>query len=232
MLNNPGSSPYPSQPASMSPFQTWTMALAPSEQNYVQIARDPNATAGRAYLWLVVAFLVGGVISTIIGAGVNLIFGPSVNPFLPALAPARPGLGSVLISLVCGVPIGAVLLVIGTTIGIGLQQLLASALGGKGAFSQLIYAYSAYYVPIFIASSFISSIPFVNFLLVFTGLYALVLNVIATKAVHQFGWGRAIAASVLIPLLLLVLVGCLLGLVLVLLGPAIGNVFSSIVTGI
>ena len=49
----------------------------------------------------------------------------------------------------------------------------------------------------------------------------------AVKAVNQFGWGKAIASSVLPLALILVPVAVIA--ILLLLGPVIGNVFSNIV---
>ena len=55
----------------------------------------------------------------------------------------------------------------------------------------------------------------------------IVLNVTAVKAVHRFGWGEAIGASLLPAALLLIPI--IVIAVLLLMGPVIGNIFSNIV---
>lgn len=75
--------------------------------------------------------------------------------------------------------------------------------------------------------------PLVNCLAFPLGIYGLVLNAIAVKAVHQFSWGRALAASfALLAVALLCLLPVFVIVVLAILGPAIGNIFSNIVNEI
>ena len=219
--------------ATINIFQTWFMALAPSEANYVRIANDPNASLGRAYLWLFVALVVGGILSTLIGAVVNLVLGPSSNPALQSLGAGSVTGGALINELCIGVPIQAVLGLLGLTLGAVLSHGLALALGGHGRFTQLMYAISAYAVPLILVDSLVGSIPIIGLLLVIVFLlYALLLNVVATKAVYQFGWGQAAMSGIGVPILLLVLIACVTILALALLGPAIGKVFSNIVTTI
>ena len=181
-------------------------------------------------MWLLIAALIGGTINTLINAVVEMIIGPSTNPFLQSLGQGTVTGQTLLVGVLCGVPIQAVLALIGLTIAAGLSHGLASALGGHGSFTRLVYAISAYAVPLILFDSFLSGIPCINLLVIVTLLYALVLNIVAIKAVYQFGWGQAVMASVIVPIGALVLVACLTILVLALLGPAIGNVFSNIVT--
>ena len=213
-------------------FQTWALALLPSETNYSQIASDPGASLGRAYVWLLIASLIGGVISTLISSGVELVIGPSTNPLLQSLGQGTVTQQTLLVGILCGVPIQAVLALIGVTIGAGLSHGLASALGGHGSFTQLVYAISAYAVPLILIDGLIASLPCIGLLVIVVVIYALVLNIVATKAVYQFGWGQAVMSSIIVPIGALVLLACVVILALVLLGPAIGNVFSDIVTTI
>jgi hypothetical protein len=204
-------------------FQTWLLALLPSEGNYARIVNDPNASLGRAYIWLLIAALVSGVISTLISAGFELVIGPSANPFLQSL-----GVGSVtgaaLINELClGVPLQSVLALIGLSVIAGLSHGLALALGGHGRFTQLFYAMAAYAVPLLLLEGVIASIPIVDLLVIVMAIYALALNVVAAKAVYQFGWGRAAVASISIPVLAVVLIACAAVVALALLGPALSN---------
>ena len=59
--------------------------------------------------------------------------------------------------------------------------------------------------------------------------YALVLQIIAIRAVFGFGWGKAIVAAWVVPLALVACLAIVAISMLVLLGPAVGNVFSNIV---
>ncbi len=68
-----------------------------------------------------------------------------------------------------------------------------------------------------------------NYLGFIVGIYGLVLNIMAVKAVHQLDWGRAIASSAVIWVGLLCCVSVVIIAVLTLLGPSIGNVFSNII---
>jgi hypothetical protein len=125
--------------------------------------------------------------------------------------------------------------VLGLMISAGLTQLIASALGGTGSYSKLVYAFATYSAPLAIISSIVGSIPYVNYLAFPLSIYGMVLNVIAVKAVNQFGWGKAIASSWLILasiLLVVVLVAVMVIAILTLLGPIIGSVFSGIIQGL
>jgi hypothetical protein len=107
---------------------------------------------------------------------------------------------------------------------------VARALGGVGTFSQLAYAIAAYTAPISIVATIIGAIPLVNCLGIFIAVYAIGLNILSIKAVHKFSWGRAVLSSVLIIGVLLAVAACLVIVVLALMGPAIGSVFSGIIT--
>lgn len=107
--------------------------------------------------------------------------------------------------------------------------------GGRGTNDQLVYTLSAILTPYLIISgllTLLTAIPYVGFcfglISLLAAIYILVLEVMAVKAVNQFGWGPAIG-SLLIPALVIgFLCACLVGGALLLLGPAVGNVFSSI----
>ena len=232
MLDNLNAPRQPPPGARLNIFQTWLLALLPSEKNYARIAGDPGASLGRAYVWLLLAALIGGAINTLINAVVELIIGPSTNPFLQSVGQGTVTGQTLLVGVLCGVPIQAVLALVGITIAAGLSHGLASALGGRGSFTQLVYAISAYAVPFILFDSLISGIPCINLLIILTIFYALALNIVATKAVYQFGWGLATVSSVVVPIGALVLIACAVSGTLVLLRPGIGNIFSNIVKSI
>jgi hypothetical protein len=78
----------------------------------------------------------------------------------------------------------------------------------------------------------LNSIPYVaicsSVLVIGISLYSLYLEIVAVKAVNGFDWGKAVG-SVLIPFFAILFVcGCLVIGSLMLLGPVIGDVFSTI----
>jgi hypothetical protein len=204
--------------------QTWISALTqPSEATYQAIAGDVNATMNRAYTWVAAASAISYLILIVIQlcAASVALSGRSYN--------SSAVLGSVVGSALCGIPFAIVGSIVGFAIVTGLSHLIAKALGGTGNYNQLSYAVAAYAAPLSIISSVIAYIPIVNCLGIVLGVYGIVLNVMAIKAVHGFGWDKAILSSVAILALILVLVACVVIVLLVLLGPAMGNVFSNII---
>jgi len=71
-----------------------------------------------------------------------------------------------------------------------------------------------------------------NAILAIAGIYILVLNIMAAKAVNRFGWGEA-AGSVLIPGLVIgLLCCCLIGGISMVAGAAFKNIFQQIQNGL
>lgn len=227
--------PAPSSMPASSPVKVWTAALQPSEANFVQIARDPNASAGRAYAWVAIAGAIGALLSAIIGFVINAAWG-AINSGGDTNALAGVfGLTafSGVWGVVCGVPLAAIGAVIGLTIVAGIPHLLALALGGRGTFTQMLYAVAAYVTPLTVINSVLGAIPFIGLLVGLIGIYMIVLNITAVKAVHELSWGKALIASLVVPFILFALIfACVAFVVLVVLGPAIGTVFSNIVINI
>jgi hypothetical protein len=214
-------------PATLTPVETWARALVPSESNFDQIARDPNASTGRILLWITAAAVIGSTLYALLSAGLNAALD------LPPLLPGMPDPGSSLATdLLCGVPIGVILAIVSSVIGAALTHFLATAMGGRGKFTQLWYAFAAIMVPTYLINSILLAIPCVNLLVLFTALYTLLLTIVATKAVHQFGYGQAVMSSLVVPIGAVILVACGTIVILALLGPAIGDVFSEIVNEI
>jgi len=112
--------------------------------------------------------------------------------------------------------------------------ILAMIFGGKGKYSHQAYLNSLYYVPLMLISGLIgfsAYLPVVgNFVLGLAILGVLLFNFLLDirllKAAHSLSTGRAVGA-LLIPLALILIPLCMIG-ILTLMGPMIGNVFSSI----
>jgi hypothetical protein len=123
-------------------------------------------------------------------------------------------------------------------LNIGITYLGALIFGGKGNFKSQAYLVSLYYVPLSIISGctgFLTWIPVLGLpLLILVSLGISIFHVILTirvfKVVHLLSTGKAVAA-VLSPLILILIPLCLIS-ILALLGPAIGNVFSGIISGL
>ena len=134
--------------------------------------------------------------------------------------------GSIAFLLLCIVPLGAILAVLGTVIYTALVNLVAGALGGKGNFNQLVYLFSAITAPMGLASSLLGIIPIVSCLTLPLGIYSLYLQLLAVKTVHQVDWVRA-AVSVLVLVILVVLIAavCAFAILVPVLGEAMRSSF-------
>lgn len=218
----------PPQPGSAGWFPVWIKAVTkPSEQTFVEITEHPDAQPKTAYIWIFLA----GTISTL------------VSGFVQAAAMAQTmgegGLESSplasVIGVLCGAPVGGGLSVLFFALGVAITQWVAKLFGGTGTYDKLVYAVAAISVPFTLVSMLLvplSLIPFVGIctgvLSAGLGFYALFLQITAVKAVNRFGWGQA-AGSVLLPgFVILFVCACVVAGSLMLLGPAIGDVFSEI----
>ena len=116
----------------------------------------------------------------------------------------------------------------------GITFVGAQIFGGRGSFNSQAYLSSLFVAPLgFIASlgSFLSLVPSVGtylFSAVLFGvtIYHVILTIRSFKVVHELSAGRA-AAAVLLPMAFILIPICIIA-VLMLMGPAIGNVFSEI----
>jgi len=177
------------------PWQdVWRLVLTqPNEETFHTVLQDPTATRQRAYTWV---FFVGLATGLIDAFGQTLWGTP---PFF--------GVGSDPVSgwsLLCGIPLTALLAVLFFAISAALQNFVARMLGGAGTFDATTYALAAIYAPMTLASSLISSLlpaP-LSCVSVFLIAYWVALNVIAIKAVHDFTWGQALL-TVFAPLILI-----------------------------
>ncbi len=214
-------------------YKIWIDALTkPNEGTYASLAAAPEANANKAFLWVFVAALINSLFAVLVQGALmrNMIgaFGEDPGSFVG-------GFGTSIITAICGAPLGAALVVLFFAISVGIYQWIAGMFGGKGTFGQLAYVLGAITAPYMLISSLLTllaAIPYVGFCFTaiagLAGLYILVLEVMAVKGVNQFGWGPALG-SVFLPVLVIgFLCACLVIGGLTLLGPMIGDVFSSI----
>ena len=214
-------------------YQTWLNALTkPNEQTYAEMAASPEANANKAYLWVFLAALVNFFFAALVQGAVmrNTFqqFGQDSDFF-------SNGFGSGIVAALCGAPISAAFSVLFFAITVAIVQWIAKMFGGRGSYNQLAYAFGAILAPYMLVSSvltLLSAIPFVGLcfsgIALVAGIYILVLEIMAVKGINQIGWGAAIG-SLLIPVFAIIfLCACLVIGGLLLLGPAIGDVFDSI----
>jgi hypothetical protein len=221
----------PAGPTSI--FQTWINALTkPNEQTYRDIAASPNAKATTAYLWMFISSIVTSIITLIIrGATIR----DRLSQSGLSTDQVGTGIGGILVALICVVPILAAIGTLFFAIGVAIIQWIAKMFGGTGTFDQMAYTFAAISVPYSLVSAvfiLLSAIPYVggcfSVILGLAGLYILVLEIMAVKGVNQFGLWPAIG-SLFIPGLVVGLFCCCIFVALgAALGPAIGNVFSTI----
>ena len=214
----------------------WIKAVTqPNEQAYMEIASHPEASSKTAFLWVFIAGTLSGLVSGLISA-VLLVAG--IQSGFGQFSGAGRGVGGSLVAAICGAPVYGLISVIGFAIGVAVIQWVAKLFGGTGTFDKLAYAVASYFVPITLVSMFLtplSSVPYLGIctglLSLGVGLYAIFLEITAVKAVNGFGWGQAIG-SVLVPLVVIGLVcGCIMTIGLMVLGPAIRNVFGQLNSG-
>lgn len=218
---------FDSTPAAPEPFyKVWLKAVTkPNEQTYAEIANSSGASPTKAYLWLAISYIFTFFVSM-------LVFSFSSSSQYGDFGEA---LGGSVIVLICGAPIGAVIGLLIYALEVAIVQWVAKLFKGTGSYNQLIYAFAAFTAPLTLVSGVLSAfslIPFIglcfSIISIGIGLYSIFLMITAVKGVNKFGWGEA-AGSVLLPGLVLIFVcGCLTIGILMLLGPVIGDVFSTI----
>ncbi len=216
----------PHESKSYSWSEVWISALTkPTVSTYEHLVHDPTASPNKAYGWVFFCSMIAYATTYLIGLVIRNLFDTSgFGGFGSA-----PYSGVSSIWLVCCAPLVGVLAVLGLALQAGLTQLIARMLGGTGSYSELVYGFAAYSAPLSLLTGIIYAIPIINLCLsIPLAIYSLALFVIAINAVNQFGWGKAIASAIIIPVLLIMLISCSVITILTLLGPTIGNVFSEI----
>ena len=226
--------PESSPPMSM--IDTWMAALTkPNEGTFARIVAQPGASTSKAFLWVFVASLITSFASAIaqvasFGGQMDIFrqfLPPEIARELPVGAAPSFGIGTV----ICGAPIGAVFAVLFFAIGVALVQWVAKLFGGTGSFDKLAYAFSAITVPYSVIAAVLALIGIIPFVGILTGLislalgiYVIVLQVLAVKAVNGLDTGKAVGA-VLLPVLVIFVVVCCCAFIF---GIALGSTFYSV----
>lgn len=206
-----------SKPGPAGWLPVWIKAVTrPSEQTYIELAEHPDASSRTAYIWVFLAGTLSGIVqafaSTIrvaTGAAPMLQQIPGLDQYLPPEvlnSGAAGGAGIMsLIGGICAAPFAGLLSVVFFALGIAIIQWIAKLFGGAGSYEKLVYVMAAITVPFTLVSAvsvLLSVIPFVGLCMSVISfalaIYALVLQVMAVKAVNGFGWGPA-AGAVFIP---------------------------------
>jgi len=206
--------------------EVWFKALAqPSVDTYQNLVSRPGVSSRRAYTWVFLGSLIGSVL-ILLG---NLFFG-SLSPVgAEQASDFLGGYGFPVLIFACLLPLGGLFAILNLIFIAGISQVIARALGGYGTYKELSYAFGAYLAPLGIIGSVLFMVPYINCLTIPIGIYAVFLNILAIKSVHRFEWGKALASSVAIIAIILLLLAGVTIWVLVLLGPSIGDVFSNII---
>jgi hypothetical protein len=221
------------QVASGSFFRTWVEALTkPREDTYVAIGSSPRARAMTGYIWVFLTSIVASVVTAVAqGAAIQ----EQLESSGVALDQVGGSVGGIAATVLCAAPIAAIVGTLVFAIFMAVVQWIAKMFGGKATNDQLAYTVAAVVAPYSLVSAvlvLLSAIPYVGFcfniVVGLGGLYVLVLQLMAIKAVNRFGWGPAIA-SYFIPGLAIFLVCCAVtAVILTLSGAALGGIFSSI----
>jgi len=236
--------PAPSSGGSKPFYQVWIDALTkPNEQTFADIASSPNAKATTAYIWVFVGYLIEFFLTALVSsarmASLRGVLGQYGMGNGGGALGGGGGIVTTLVAAVCGGPILAVIATVFFAIWTAIIQWVAKMFHGQGTNEQLAYAFASILAPFAIVSGVLSlfaAIPFVglcfNAILAIAGIYILVLNIMAAKAVNRFGWGEA-AGSVLIPGLAIgLLCCCLIGGISMVAGAAFKNIFQQIQNGV
>jgi hypothetical protein len=230
--------------AEMSMVETWIAAVTkPSESTFAEIAAQPGATTGKAFLWVGLASLVTAFISAItqsVGKGSAMdMYRDFLPPDLAYALPSGGGSGMSFGAIICGAPLGAILGVIFFAIGVGLIQWVAKLFGGTGSYEKLAYTFAAITVPVSAVMAVLSLLGLIPFIGVLFGIasfgvsiYSIVLQVLAVKAVNGLDTGKAVGSVLLPGLVIFIFVCCCVVIGVAAMGPMIGEVFNEINQGL
>jgi hypothetical protein len=171
-------------------YRIWLMAITqPGSQTFAKLLTQTNVNRRRAYDWVFIGNL---------GFAFSIL---QIVGFLVEPIPRETGVSAQVPYLpnFCGQAFGlAIILLFGFIIIAALIHAVSSALGGKGTYEQLAYAFAAYLAPLGIITGLLSVVPLISYAMVLVAVYGFILSVAATRAVHQLSWGKAIVSNILV----------------------------------
>ena len=221
----------------MSLIDTWIEAFTkPKEETYAKIAAQPSASTTKAFLWVFIASLLTSIVGAVASLGGQMdslrqLLPPEIARELPVGGAQSIGIGTV----ICGAPIGAIFAVLFFAIGTALVQWVAKLFGGTGTFDKLAYTFSSIAVPYSIVTAVLTLLSIIPFVGILTGLisfalwiYAIILGVLAVKAVDRLDTGKAVGAVLLPGLVIFLIVCCCIILGVSALMPVMRDTFQGI----
>lgn len=210
----------------------WYVLTHPSAQTFREISREPGASVGRAFLWVVVTSLISSVIGSILGA----VFNPTrIDVF----------------AFVCSFITVPVFAILGLAISGAIYHFVARLFGGTGSWERLVYSFATFLAPFALVGSLFSifftpflatSMPavspggelvfpsvdpvlatpaacLISLVSVVFGIYSIVLYINAIDGVENIGTGRAIMTYFAPTIVVIVLCLCLTAALVALLVP-------------
>jgi len=242
--NTPITPPSPKTPGPAGWIPVWIKVVTqPNEQTFVDITEHPDMSSKTAYIWVFIAGTISGIIQafavairTATGVGSQFQQIPGLEQYFPQSAGGSGGsVGFSLIGGLCASPLAGLFSIVFFALFVAIIQWIAKLFGGTGTYEKLLYAFAAITVPFTIISSLFSLLSVIPLVGICVGvisfglsIYALVLQVMAVKAINRFGWGQA-AGSVFLPgCVVFIICACVVIGGMMLFAPMIGNVFSGI----
>jgi hypothetical protein len=177
-------------------IQAWmNVVTRPGEEVFQQEKARPSGTLGTA---LIAAAVIGLIAGLFFGLAQMMQMNRFLGPGMDTL-----GGGSIFVTAIMFV----ILLPVSLLISSGILHLIARVLGGDGSYSTYVWLLSTIFLPLILINSILSLIPFIGFFLgSLVGLYAIVLEIFATKVNYMLTTGKAVLV-VLIPVGIAFLLG-------------------------
>lgn len=194
-------------------YDHWATVLGnQSVESFYFVLSDPTLSLRRAVSWMVAAYCLQMI----------AIYGLGSILQLPAATQGASGSLGFLGVILCA-PFASLLAIPFFLLQVGVQQLGAKAVGGRGSYRQFAFALAAYQAPMLLINAIITLSPYllmsIPFISQFTPLIVVVLllgvilagirlSINAYRAVHEFGIWQAFAAMLAPGVIVLSLTGC------------------------
>lgn len=221
-------------------WEIWKhLVLYPTPEDYRELLQEPNRGMQRSLTWVAVVWFVALILQVVSSLFVNMNnFQFNTLGNSTTTSTADPSMGASLGSVICfSIICAPFLLVIGLVFYLifscGVPHVVALVLGGKGTFENIVFLFSGIYALTSLVgavvglvglglvsllfggnfSMFLFGYLVVSALGTLTTVYALILEVVALKAVHGFGWLKSIISALGLYLVIFGFVFLCLGLV-------------------